>query len=92
MRVVAGTLDSDRFLLPSDRHLAPCLNIWLKQYAYLNGQQVWISQPASPPHLGSLMQTVQAPGHDPAGHFLPEYGELTKLNGPVVEVEFSEDR
>ena len=89
MRVVAGTRDSERLLLPSDHCLVPRLNMWLKQYVYLNGQQVWISQLASPLCLGSLMQTVQAPHHDPARHFSPEYGELTKLHGPVVEVEFS---
>ena len=92
MRVVAGTLDSDRLLLPSAHHLVPRLNMWLKQYVYLNGQQVWISQPASPLHLGSLMQTVQDPGHVPISHFLPEYGELTKIHGSIVEVEFSENR
>jgi len=92
MRVVAGTRDSERLLLPSDHCLVPRLNMWLKQYGYLTGQQVWISQLASPLHLGSLMQTVQDPCHDPISHFLPEYGELTKLHGSVVEVEFSENR
>ena len=38
------------------------------------------------------MQTAQAPHHDPARHFSPEYGELTKLHGSVVEVEFSENQ
>ena len=92
MRVMAGTLDSDRLLFTSAHHLVPRLNMWLKQYVYLNGQQMWISQPASPLRLGSLMQTVQAPHHDPARHFSPEYGELTKLHGPIAEVGFSENR
>ena len=38
------------------------------------------------------MQTAQTPHHDPARHFSPEYGELTKLHGSIVEVEFSENQ
>jgi len=56
MRVVAGTLDSERLLFPSANHLVPRLDMWPNQHSYLNGRQVWISQPAAPLRLGSLMQ------------------------------------
>jgi len=87
MRMVARTLDSERLLIPSANHLVPRLDMWLNQHSYLNGRQVWISQPAAPLRLGSLMQTLQAPDHDPSIQFLPEYGELVKLNNFVVDVE-----
>ena len=91
-RVVAGTLDSARLLVPTETHLVSRLDMWLNQYSYLNGRKVWISQLAAPLRLGSLMQTVQAPNHDPTVQFLPEYGELVRIDGHMVEIEFRQNQ
>jgi hypothetical protein len=92
MRVIAGTLDSTRLLVPTEPHLVSRLDMWLNQYSYLNGRKVQISQPAAPLRLGSLMYTVQAPNHDRTVQFLREYGELMRVDGHMMEIEFRQNR
>jgi len=92
MRIVAGSISSDRLLVPSKKNEVTRLDMWLTQNSYLNGEWVWILRPAEPVKVGTLMRTMPPLNHDPTTPFCPEFGKIYSLEGHVAEIEFENSR